>query len=57
MYFSTLVKYELSLGLTLMILTVIAGQEVSHLTHWTAGLLTIGFSCAATILAGMTCRL
>lgn len=44
---------ELALGATLMIVTVISGQEMAHLVHPLLALTAIGATCLGTIIAGL----
>ena len=46
--------HETSLGLTLMILTVIATQEINHLVHSSAALVVMGTACLSVLAAYRT---
>jgi len=43
--------HETSLGITLMILVTISGQEIAHLVHWAAGVAVTLTACLSVVLA------
>jgi hypothetical protein len=43
--------HETSLGLTLMILVTIAGEEIAYLTHPVAALIVMAAACIAGLFA------
>ena len=45
---------KLVLGSTFVIITIIAGQEMSHLVHPVAALIAMAVACASGAFAGMT---
>ncbi len=43
--------HETSLGLTLIILITISGQEITHLVHWAPALTVTLTACLSVVLA------